>query len=317
MRKFSNGKEITEDLLASCCRDLSSEITPNIYLGNEIVAKDKKHLLEKGITHIIRIGDKLIDHYKNDFTYLSITIKDVDEEQIYGYFNVAFNFMEECFLNKGKVFVHCRAGISRSASLVCSYFMKKNKIDTKAALEIVEKRRAIVNPNPGFFRQLDEYYIREIKKYIKKPKQYKKRNYTSHNLYKKAKYCNEYSISEPKRRYNYVLDEQINTKIAKNKKLFLEENKIILYLKLEEIYIKYDHLSKSEIRSKLEDLVKYPTKFIKDNFSKGENRTAISRKLRHKKLSNLIVRLRKEMINDVMNKKRPPPGENIPLFNWT
>ena len=93
MGKFSNGKEITENLLASCCREISSEITPNIYLGNENVAKNKKHLLEKGITHIIRIGDKLIDHYKNDFTYLSITIKDVDEEQIYGYFNVAYNFM--------------------------------------------------------------------------------------------------------------------------------------------------------------------------------------------------------------------------------
>ena len=46
MGKFSNGKEITENLLASCCRDISSEITPNIYLGNELYLTNFKCSLD-------------------------------------------------------------------------------------------------------------------------------------------------------------------------------------------------------------------------------------------------------------------------------
>ena len=53
---------------------------------------------------------------------------------------------------KGKVFIHCYAGVCRSATLVISYLMKKNNIDTQVAFKIVEKGREIIYPNEGFFK---------------------------------------------------------------------------------------------------------------------------------------------------------------------
>ena len=52
-----------------------------------------------------------------------------------------------------KVFVHCFAGVSRSATLVIAYFMWKNKKPYKEVYEFVNKRRSI-GPNYGFRKQL-------------------------------------------------------------------------------------------------------------------------------------------------------------------
>ena len=52
-----------------------------------------------------------------------------------------------------KVFVHCFAGISRSATLVIAYFMWKDKKTYKESYEFVRKGRYI-GPNIGFRRQL-------------------------------------------------------------------------------------------------------------------------------------------------------------------
>jgi protein-tyrosine phosphatase len=43
-------------------------------------------------------------------------------------------------------------GISRSATLVIAYLIKKNLIGAREALKYVEERRAIVFPNNGFLK---------------------------------------------------------------------------------------------------------------------------------------------------------------------
>eukprot|EP00879_Flechtneria_rotunda_P008761 GHRR01009176.1.p1 GENE.GHRR01009176.1~~GHRR01009176.1.p1 ORF type:complete len:325 (+),score=116.85 GHRR01009176.1:219-1193(+) len=57
----------------------------------------------------------------------------------------------------GKVLVHCRAGISRSASVVIGYCMWKDKLTAKAATLSVRQVREVVWPNPGFKRQLEQF----------------------------------------------------------------------------------------------------------------------------------------------------------------
>jgi protein-tyrosine phosphatase len=54
------------------------------------------------------------------------------------------------------VLVHCQYGVSRSASVVIAYLMKKNKFSFERAMwEVAEKR--MVKPNSGFIRQLKNY----------------------------------------------------------------------------------------------------------------------------------------------------------------
>ena len=50
--------------------------------------------------------------------------------------------------------MHCMAGVSRSATLVIAYIMKKYKMSLDEAKKLVEAKRPFINPNPGFIKQL-------------------------------------------------------------------------------------------------------------------------------------------------------------------
>lgn len=70
-------------------------------------------------------------------------------------------------LAQGNVLVHCRMGISRSATLVIAYIMRKYKCGYEKAFNKVKDRRKIVNPNSGFVIQLKKY-DKKIKELVKK-----------------------------------------------------------------------------------------------------------------------------------------------------
>ncbi len=61
------------------------------------------------------------------------------------------------------VFVHCQLGRSRSVSFVVAYLMLKEKISLNKALDFVQSRRSIANPNGNFLKQLKDYefYLRK------------------------------------------------------------------------------------------------------------------------------------------------------------
>ncbi len=54
----------------------------------------------------------------------------------------------------GCVFVHCHAGISRSATICIAYIMKTMKCDLAEAYEFVKQKRPCVSPNLHFMGQL-------------------------------------------------------------------------------------------------------------------------------------------------------------------
>lgn len=61
----------------------------------------------------------------------------------------------------GTVFVHCKAGINRSAFLVLTFVCKNFGIDFRTLLSAVRKQRPIVCDNSAFMKQVeDELYGR-------------------------------------------------------------------------------------------------------------------------------------------------------------
>jgi len=56
-----------------------------------------------------------------------------------------------------KILFHCYAGISRSTTLAIAFLCKAKGLSLKDAIELAEKQRPIINPNPGFLKALKEY----------------------------------------------------------------------------------------------------------------------------------------------------------------
>ena len=79
-----------------------------------------------------------------------IELSDTPQTNIIQYFIKSLKFMDE---TDDKVFVHCFAGVSRSATLVIAYFMWKKEISFKKSYDFVNQYR-FVSPNIGFTRQL-------------------------------------------------------------------------------------------------------------------------------------------------------------------
>lgn len=53
--------------------------------------------------------------------------------------------------------MHCKMGVSRSASTVIAYAMKQQRWPLDVALSYVRECRSIVKPNEGFMKQLQTY----------------------------------------------------------------------------------------------------------------------------------------------------------------
>jgi len=57
----------------------------------------------------------------------------------------------------GRTIIHCVCGISRAASITIAYLMKYKKMTLRSAHDFVLSRRPCIRPNPGFWRQLQDY----------------------------------------------------------------------------------------------------------------------------------------------------------------
>lgn len=61
--------------------------------------------------------------------------------------------------NQPRILFHCRAGISRSASVALAYYGKQMKYDLTRAYSQLATRRPVIQPNQGFIEALEEFLI--------------------------------------------------------------------------------------------------------------------------------------------------------------
>jgi len=55
------------------------------------------------------------------------------------------------------VLIHCRAGISRSATVCIAYLMYAGRLSLDQAHDYLKLRRPLISPNLNFMRQLAEF----------------------------------------------------------------------------------------------------------------------------------------------------------------
>ncbi|XP_047427039.1 dual specificity protein phosphatase 3-like [Mugil cephalus] len=141
------------------------EVYQRIYVGNAFVATNVMRLKRLGITHILNAAEGNSFMHVNTsaefyagtgIIYHGIPASDTDHFDISVYFEEAADFIEKALAyknGKGRVYVHCREGYSRSPTLVIAYLMLRQSMNIHAALATVRHRREI-GPNDGFLRQL-------------------------------------------------------------------------------------------------------------------------------------------------------------------
>uniref|UniRef100_A0A7S0NYT0 protein-tyrosine-phosphatase n=2 Tax=Calcidiscus leptoporus TaxID=127549 RepID=A0A7S0NYT0_9EUKA len=84
-------------------------------------------------------------------------VRDVEGADIKEHFEKAHEAIERARAAGEAVFVHCSRGVSRSASLVIAYLMRRDGLSAEDARALVTSRRPVVLPNDGFWRCLEEY----------------------------------------------------------------------------------------------------------------------------------------------------------------
>lgn len=134
----------------------ASKITENIYISDMSSAFNREKLKEDGITHILTTVLGIAPMFPNDFEYKNIHVRDVISENLFPYFDECCNYIEKCIKEGGKILVHCSYGVSRSATIVIAYLIKKG-MTYEEAYNYVKERRSIIEPNEGFKQQLKKY----------------------------------------------------------------------------------------------------------------------------------------------------------------
>mmetsp|Transcript_10686 Transcript_10686/g.18793 ORF Transcript_10686/g.18793 Transcript_10686/m.18793 type:complete len:319 (+) Transcript_10686:181-1137(+) len=96
-------------------------------------------------------------HEDDSISYCRIAVNDEFGANILVYLEGAAKFIHHNVLQGRSVLVHCQMGVSRSATVIIAYLMKYRSMSRIEAYSHVKQRRPMVNPNPGFWKQLELY----------------------------------------------------------------------------------------------------------------------------------------------------------------
>lgn len=161
--------------------DGASQIFEDLYLGSEWNASNLEELKRNGIGHILNVTREIDNFFPgtsliwmnedssfnlnyicrlntlDQFDYLNIRVYDDEATELLKHWDRTYKYIRAAVESGSKVLVHCKMGVSRSASVVVAYAMKARHWDLPQALRHVKERRACVKPNSSFMQQLEIY----------------------------------------------------------------------------------------------------------------------------------------------------------------
>ncbi|KAM9858873.1 protein phosphatase Slingshot homolog 1 [Aulostomus maculatus] len=137
--------------------DKATLIFDHVYLGSEWNASNLEELQEMGVAYILNVTREIDNFFPGTFSYHNIRVYDEEATDLLAHWNDTYNFIVKAKKNHSKCLVHCKMGVSRSASTVIAYAMKEYGWSLEKAYSFVKQKRSITRPNPAFMRQLAEY----------------------------------------------------------------------------------------------------------------------------------------------------------------
>ncbi|KAI9888806.1 MAG: tyrosine protein phosphatase yvh1 [Vezdaea aestivalis] len=120
------------------------------------------------ISHVVSVMREKVSSTSDsfrDYHRLHIPINDMTDENLLEHFPACNRFIHSALAGGGSIFVHCVIGKSRSASVVLAYLLVRHQfhpeleaLTPETALALLREARPLVEPNSGFWGQLQLYH---------------------------------------------------------------------------------------------------------------------------------------------------------------
>ncbi|XP_050436056.1 protein phosphatase Slingshot isoform X2 [Adelges cooleyi] len=137
--------------------DAATQIFPHVYLGSEWNASNLEELNRNGVRHILNVTREIDNFFPGMFKYLNVRVYDDEKTDLLKHWDNTFKYITNAEKEGSKVLVHCKMGVSRSASVVIAYAMKAYNWSFRKAFDHVRSKRTCIKPNKHFILQLETY----------------------------------------------------------------------------------------------------------------------------------------------------------------
>tara|TARA_Y100000994_G_scaffold210385_1_gene184254 strand:+ start:1991 stop:2512 length:522 start_codon:yes stop_codon:yes gene_type:complete len=134
------------------------EIDTNLYVGDIYTAMNKDYLKQHNFKNIISALEGFEGYYSDEFNYVLLELIDNDQQYIIDNFDKTNKFIQDSIDNNEKILIHCVCGVSRSVTILAAYFIYTYKMTPEQAIDKIQKKRSVANPNNFFRQQLQDYY---------------------------------------------------------------------------------------------------------------------------------------------------------------
>ncbi|KAL7752277.1 hypothetical protein RI367_002322 [Sorochytrium milnesiophthora] len=134
---------------------------PDLYSVTSGTSSEHGHneLQSLGVSAILNMAMEVVpdDFILSHYQYKKFECRDTPDEKIERMLGDAIGFIDQVRRANGRVYVHCKAGKSRSATIVLAYLIQHEHMSVEQAVAFLKERRPAVSPNIGFFSVLKEF----------------------------------------------------------------------------------------------------------------------------------------------------------------
>jgi len=130
-----------------------TEVIPDkLYLGCERRAFNDDELLALGITHVLSVTNHInsIEGIKHEH----FVMHDRGKTELNKVLKKVYPFMKQAQKPKKKLFVHCKLGQNRSATVVISFLMKSSGLTLYEAHKMLKEKRPLIQVHRNYAKML-------------------------------------------------------------------------------------------------------------------------------------------------------------------
>ena len=143
----------------------SNKITNNVWLGNYADSSNETFIRENNIRVVVNCSKDLPFYFNEKEVPFRYRIP-VDDDRQDNSMYIMYQYLPKIVdiiryhVNRGEnVYVHCHAGMQRSACVVAGYLMAKYGLTPEDAIKFIKSKRPIAfTPYVNFQKSIDNYY---------------------------------------------------------------------------------------------------------------------------------------------------------------